>query len=157
MSRSTASPRLVRQFLDLYIKHGEGWRADHFEAMACRELEELLSIGLGLFETIESSARRMQDEIARRHREYDEAEAQKVADEWAMWLEPCDAVEAAMRFYSSRGYTVEGADRFRACVDRVRRQGLNVRLIDERMDMLAAGGGISLEAAFDALQRGHSP
>ncbi len=103
----------VQQFCDTIHE----WKRDHDEAMACRDLEQALSLGISLYDLLTTA-----DESARL------AEATGVADYttemvdafdllFDRWLEPCECIRSQIEDFEKSGFTVERSAEFIKCVD----------------------------------------
>jgi hypothetical protein len=105
----------VRKHIDVFA---ESWKADHAEAMRCRDFEDLLAQGLMVFHYFDDlcQLRRgvvfqgLQDPIP----ELDEAEKEC----YAHWLEVSQEVGEGLAEFEKEFGTVERADEFRKCLAR---------------------------------------
>lgn len=92
----------------------EAWKADHEEAMECRDLEDLIRRGLGLFHVVrladESWSRKVQSGAAKFNPKF----ARDINSAYKWWLEPCDEVLAEIQRVE-RSFPVEGAGEFLRC------------------------------------------
>lgn len=109
------------QFISTYIEGGrEQWKADHDEAMACRELEAKLQTGLGYFWAIRLADMNWSRQVQTGHVGFDLATAREIYDLYRWWLEPCDGVLNNLD-ETGRDFNVEHAEEFRGCVREARR------------------------------------
>lgn len=117
----TAFP-LLRQQVSNYSQcaSDESWKQAHEEAMACRDLEALLQVGIGLYRSIEKLAPApVAGDGSAAQARTGEVESE-VLDLFDWWLRPCNNVDAHIRRFESRGYEVDGAKAFRSAWDEVR-------------------------------------
>ncbi len=90
------------------------WTAEHaLEAMDRGELEDLLRVGVFLYEQTDARDRRWRLAMARGTRKHDRAAERRIEEAFAWWLRPCRAIEARIRRLEAGGSRVENADKFR--------------------------------------------
>ena len=101
-----------------YCEDSERWQRDHADAMAVRDVEEWIRIGLGLFANIQSAEARAYSakveaaDIERLDSEF--------ADEFTAWLKPPEMLLAAAVTWTQQGFQVEGVDEFREAIAQAR-------------------------------------
>ena len=98
---------LLRQQTTSYSQYAgdEFWKPAYEESVACRSLEALLDLGLGIYKSI------------RRFTNGEKIDSE-VLDLFVWWLDPCDVVERGIRYFEALNHDVDGAGEFRnACED----------------------------------------
>jgi hypothetical protein len=152
---SMGSLRYFRDHLSLYQKQAEDeqWKGDHEDAMKCRDLEEFISIGLGLFNSMKERAYAVQDAIARGSLGYDPDISQAFIDGYKQWMRPCATVERAIRAFESRGYQVDKADEFRGAVEEITLHDFDIDAMIKAKRDIREGRGKPLAEAISELQR----
>ena len=150
---------IVRGHLDLYSRQaGEAaWKTARDIVQRCRDLEDLIAMGLSLFENLRRSAIDAQDRVARGEMTYDPALSRAFADAYETWLRPCGVVESAIRWFESRGYSVENAAQFREAVLAIRLHAFDIDDVLQSFAEMQAGQGIPLAGAIDELRGRREP
>ena len=101
----------IRSYVREASQAAAAWQASHREAMACRDVEDLIAVGLALLETAEKSAARPlppdtpPDRAAAIRRDY-----------WELGRDfdaHFDRIATLVGEVEQRGFRVEGADRLR--------------------------------------------
>ena len=100
-----------------YCEESERWQRDHADAMAVRDVEEWIRIGLGLFANIQSAEARAYSateviDIERLDCEF--------ADAFTAWLKPSEMLLAATQTWAQQGFHVDGVDEFREAIAQAR-------------------------------------
>lgn len=86
----------------------EFWKPSYKEAEACKDLDALLEVGLGLYKSI------------RRYTNGKEIDGE-ILDLLVWWLGPCAIVEKHILHFEGLGYNVEGAIEFRRDCEEARK------------------------------------
>jgi hypothetical protein len=98
----------AKRMLSAYAEEDERWKPGHIDAMACRDLEDTLRCGNGLYRLISEIAE------CRRLDAQEPEDFREIQDYFKWWLKPCDRIMAKIaEFESVFQDGVEGADEFR--------------------------------------------
>lgn len=91
----------------------EPWKEHFDQAQACQDLEQILLVGVGLYEMLNRADEGLRLAAARGKIAYDESveRAFEVLFEW--WLGPCDHLEAQIQAFEKLSFKVENAQDFR--------------------------------------------
>ncbi len=117
MSTTTPGTFLGEQF----ARYASGWPpADPAGAMPCRELEERLAYGMGLYRLAQSEAEAVGRRMEASGVVYDRAGASYVESLLTLWVGPAPAALAAIEAAADKGCEVDGATAFREAVLDVR-------------------------------------
>ncbi|MBM4093284.1 MAG: hypothetical protein FJ276_28315 [Planctomycetes bacterium] len=125
-----------------YQSHHDPILHSHFEARSCLQLEDVLSVGVVLFDRL------------RRYLEQSPGDEQLVLAlrGWARatrrWL------VLGGRFEQG-GYEVENLNELRRCYEEIRHVSLDAQGLAEAIKRLEEGGGVSVDEFFDGLQNPH--
>ena len=105
----------LRQEISAYSQCAgdESWKQAHEESMACRDLEALLQVGLGLFRSILKLAPEWRGATVPTNSPTDQGMDSEVFDLVQWWVRPCENVDAHIRRFEGAHYAVDGADEFR--------------------------------------------
>lgn len=149
------SLRYLQEHLSLYQRQAddERWKGDHETAMKCRNLEEFVGIGLSLFKSMKERAHAVQDAIARGELQYSPEISEVFAERYKDWLQPCETVERAIRWFESRNYQVDKADEFRAAVKEISLHDFDIKGMIKAKGDIREGRGKPLAEAIGELQR----
>jgi hypothetical protein len=93
----------------------EPWKPLHDEAMACREIEYLLSRGVAAYRFLASVEEEWRERVLRGERAFSREDRDRFETCLRGWLVPCEKVERLVSELESRGYSVENAVEFREC------------------------------------------
>jgi hypothetical protein len=107
----------ARRHLDVFA---ESWKADHEQAMQCRDFEDFLTEAVSLFQLIDSLVRRRREAVFRGR---EEANSQLDEEEKALYYHWLATVEADLARLDSLEKTyghVEGAERLRDSREKAR-------------------------------------
>src|SRR5258708_4481066 len=106
-----ANTIFVEQRINLYGAQSEQWNVDHQEAMACRDLEDLMRFGLtiltGLEQFNESQKRICVTDVSRTCALYE------------LWYRKSVPLLSAASEIESRNYSVDAIEEFRAKVESI--------------------------------------
>ena len=103
-----------------YVSEADGWKADHDEASACLDFEELLALGNSAFEAINRWDAIWHRKVNEGATPYDrEGEAQILAL-YALWLAPSSRLIEQIDRFEAAGYGLIGAPAFRLHVEDAR-------------------------------------
>jgi hypothetical protein len=154
-AENTASLHYFRQHLQLYQQQAiaEQWKGEYATAMKCRDLEEFIGIGLSLFNSLRERAHAVQDDIVRGAIPYSPEISQAFVDGYKDWLQPCAAVESAIRWFESRNYQVDKAEEFRSAVREISLHEFDIGSMIKAERDIQEGRGKPLAEAISELQR----
>lgn len=88
--------------------------AEHQQAMECYELEDLLRVGVQLYDHFVWLDEQWRLRMARGETAYSEEVDQALTQLFDWWGQPCSQVEAHITRMEELGFQVTGADEFRA-------------------------------------------
>jgi hypothetical protein len=110
---SAASSRFenARKHLDVFE---ESWKADHEEAMLCRDFEAFLAQGILVFEYLASLDRSWRDLVYRGVEKPDPEAEKAVRESLSRWLRVADELTTEMEQFERTFGMVEGADKIRS-------------------------------------------
>jgi hypothetical protein len=101
----------ARKFLDAFE---ESWRADHEEAMRCRDFEAFLAYGHFAFEYLDWLNRTWRESVFRGVEPVDPEVERLLHASFVRWLEVADRVTADMQAFEQAYGVVEWADKVRS-------------------------------------------
>jgi tRNA-dihydrouridine synthase len=103
---NTTAERMLKAYA---AEENEQWRADYHDAMACRDLEDTIELGNGVYRSIAEISDRRRGSTQRGE---DLGEIERY---FRCWLRPCDRILARIaKFETEFKDGVEGAAEFRA-------------------------------------------
>jgi hypothetical protein len=98
----------AKRMLSAYAEEDEQWKPDHNDAMACRDLEDTLRCGNGLYDSICKIAEHRWLEAQ------DPDDFREIEEYFTWWLKPCDRIMAKIAELEREFKDgVEGANQFR--------------------------------------------
>jgi hypothetical protein len=98
----------------------ESWKQDHQGAMACRDLEDTVAVGIAVFRLIERVEDSWRERVFRGAENYADPYDRWVQALYRGWLQVTDAVLTAVPALERRFGSVDGADELRACAGQAR-------------------------------------
>lgn len=98
----------------------EGWTKDHAEAMRCRDFEQLLAVGVGIFHVLVKLDVARRQRIAQGQEEYSEEDDQALQECFRRWLRMGELASPQIRHYESSFWFVDNAADFRQCLEETR-------------------------------------
>lgn len=113
-----SSTRMIQQQVESY---DDEWKKDHETAMKCRDLEDRLRVGMGLYRFFRGTDELWSRSVQAGREEFDADFVREVHSAYQWWLRPCDAMLDAINRIEKQGYAVEGADEFRQAVLTIKR------------------------------------
>ena len=138
-------------------EQAETWKADHREAMHCRDIEEAIEIGLAILNNIRRRGEHWAREVEEGRVLFSWDGSQEVAELYRWWQSRSANLLQAIEACEREHYQVEGADRFRDALRDVSLMSLDVDRDRQSLASLATGSGIPAKEAMDALRRGVRP
>jgi hypothetical protein len=112
MEKTRQPFRQIQRQVDTYR---ESWQEDHEAAMQCREVEELLAVGIKLFDLLNDVNTTWRDQVGRGLWDYDSAMDQALRSIFAVWQQVTeDILQQTIRLETAFGQ-VEGARELRDC------------------------------------------
>jgi hypothetical protein len=91
----------------------EGWKDDHADAMACYDLEEILRVGVSLYDLIDRRDEYWRLALARGKFSYSKKFDDEIQELFDLWLNACKRVEGFIAALEAKNYVVDGANEFR--------------------------------------------
>lgn len=96
--------------------YGESWKRDHSEAMACRDWEDAIAVGINIFHMIRDREQAWRDQVFRGVMPFSEEDNLDHLGRFAEWLDTTRKVLAeTLPRLEERFGTIEGAAELRAC------------------------------------------
>jgi hypothetical protein len=129
----------------------EPWKPAHDVAMGCRDLEEAVQTGLGLYVLIDAANRRVADAARAGVMEFDWETAEHFAAAYRWWLDGARPLIEAVKEYECNGFEVERAAEFRETFRAVSLLPLETESIRRNVEALESGKGITLGQALNEL------
>jgi hypothetical protein len=98
--------------------YGEAWKRDHSEAMACRDWEDAIAVGINIFHMLQEREQVWRDQVFRGAIPYAEDDNLDHQSRFANWLETTKEVLAEdLPELEKRFGEVEGARELRTCAE----------------------------------------
>lgn len=116
-----AKPNFLKNANEAVDRYSERWQEDHYQAMACMEFEELIAFGISVSGLIDRVNEVWRENVRKSPQIYDEAIDKQIENLYLRWLEPCPKVRELLRNFQDQGFSVVGADEFRAACAHVER------------------------------------
>jgi hypothetical protein len=114
---STTEPRRSPVYRQLEA-YEESWKGEHDEAMACRDLEDTISVGIALFRLLERFEDSWRERVFRGAEAYSEEEDRSVQGSFRAWLQVTEDVLNAVPALEQRFGSVDGSGELRECAAR---------------------------------------
>jgi hypothetical protein len=118
MTATTNRFTSARRHLDVLE---EAWKADHVEAMRCRDLETILAQGVMVFQFIEWSNESWRERVYRGIEPLTSEDEQAIKSAYIRWLALTDEVATELVQLEAAFGIVENGDTIRDCQSRARR------------------------------------
>ena len=123
----------------------------HTEAMASRDLETILAVGILLFEDTRRRHRDWHEDVERKRRPYRVEDAEAFAAEYRTWKECTEFWLKQTREFERMGYILENAAKLRRLNDELASVDLDVHGLLASFARLESGSGKSLDEFFHAV------
>lgn len=150
------SPFMQRQ-LRLYAEKPERWKLRHNEAMACYELDDVLSFGIYLFTTIRQRDTEWSEQVRSGEKTYSADDARKIGDMYRSWYQPCPELLKAIELFERDDYELVHAKRFKKCCEETQLlTSFNVDRVASAMARVSSGDASKRRSASEALDELHS-
>jgi hypothetical protein len=108
--------RMTKKLMEAYAAD-DPWKPDHDQAMACRDIEDLLADGILLFRRIgEIEAKYQRLAFASRIEDV-EGFVKEIDDFYRAWIEASQRWLMKAERMAAQGYTVEGLNAFRTTIE----------------------------------------
>ena len=120
--------------------------------MACRDLEEAIAVGLGLFELIHDANKRWADAVRDGKAVFSWQSAEQFAAAYRWWLDGAQPVLGAIGQCEKRGLDVEQGRKFRDVYREVSLLPLDVQRAQASDAAAEKGLGAPFDQAMDELQ-----
>ncbi len=98
----------------------ESWKQDHQAALACREWEDTIVVGISLFRLLREREDTWRERVFRGVEEYAEADDQSVQASFRDWLRMTEELLTRLPALEKQFGTVERAEELRRCVEEAR-------------------------------------
>jgi len=129
----------------------ESWKIDHDQAMACRDFEDWLDVGLHLLEVVRRADERYRDDVKTGKVPFRREDAQQLVQVYSYWLEPCDHLLSALKAFEDDGYQIENAEVFRRACRLTCIPGIEPESLARAADQFQRGKGRRLSEVRDVL------
>lgn len=96
-----------------YYESEEPWKTAHEEVNRLYALVSHILFGVSIFRLLIAGEKTWDASVAKGERQPNRSEVDEINALWRRWLGPCAAVEAAIRDFEAKGYSVEAAETFR--------------------------------------------
>ena len=120
--------------------------------MACRDLEEAIAVGLGLFQLIHEANKRWADDVQAGKAAFSWQSAGQFVAAYRWWLDGAQPVLRAIAQCENRGSDVEQGQRFRDVYREVSLLPLDVQRAQASDAAADKGLGVPFDQAMDELQ-----
>jgi hypothetical protein len=104
----TSGLEMFRDMLSVLGEKPESWKLEHQTAMACRDLEDILSAFNALFGAIRQAGRRDSEQSTQEHA----ARYESIENLYRQWRDAGLGVQSRIQWLSQSDYTVEGSEEF---------------------------------------------
>ncbi|MEZ0228709.1 MAG: hypothetical protein ACAI25_08800 [Planctomycetota bacterium] len=117
-----ATPTYLEQELQCFstLVEGESWKRDHEDPTACLGLENVLQLGILVYDSIMVAEEAVRRSALDDPSKFTEKTAQAFRDLKKWWLAPCDRVEKEIKATESKIHSVDHAVEFRKRVEECR-------------------------------------
>lgn len=146
----------IEQLVSIYSENVEKIMAEHREAMACRDVETTLGLGILLFDNIRSRHQEWFADVQAKKQPYNINDAKGFADEYCTWKNATESWLRLVEQFEERGFSVEYANKIRSRYQDLSLIDLDVEAVSRSFENLEAGGGKDLDQFFDELQDSNS-
>ena len=138
----------------LYAKHCDaGLTERHKEAMACRDLESILGVGVLCYQDVRKRHGQWFAQVDNKSFPYQIEDAERFADEFSKWKSTTEFWLPIIEHFKRQGYQVEHAGLIRECYELVRLSDLDVRETLAAFERLEKTGGEPWEDVYAGLMR----
>ncbi|HEY7425515.1 MAG TPA: hypothetical protein VH682_14890 [Gemmataceae bacterium] len=93
----------------------ESWQRDHRAAMACRDLEDTISVGIAIFHLLKRAEDLWRDRVFRGVEEFADEDDRWMQSLFRSWLHVTEDVLKAVPDLEARFGSVDGAEELREC------------------------------------------
>ncbi len=141
----------------LYAKHCDADITEHHtEAMACRDVQSILGVGVLYFNDIRKRHAEWFGQVESKSISYRVEDAERLAGEFSKWKAATEFWLPIVEHFERQGYQVEYATPIRQYYEQVRRSDLNVRESLAAYERLDKTGGLPWEEVYAGLKRRHA-
>ena len=134
----------LQQQLDLYQKQSaqaDAWKGAHQEAMACRDIEDAITFGLGILYSIQRRNGQWASEVRSGAVQFSWEIAQHFADLYQSWLGFSRHLLQAIDACEQGNYEIDGTNTFRSRVREVALMNFDLDRIRRSISALQQGKG----------------
>jgi hypothetical protein len=97
---------------DAICSYNERWKMDYKAAMKCRDLEDWLYVGNGIFDAITSFDEKHQSRVFKGEIEFDPDHAELIKQAYSWWLGPCEELCAKIKLMHDQHFEVNNSAQF---------------------------------------------
>ena len=141
-----------RGLYDAQSNQVEAWKAAHFEAMRCREIEDAVHLGLMIIANIRRHNEQWARDIEGSEIAFTWNDADGFAKLFRWWREKSELLLRAIEVCEANGFAVEGSADFRKACRDVDLMSLDTNRIRASVESLSHGSGISFTQAMNGLR-----
>ena len=131
----------------------DAWKAQHAEAMECRDFEDLLRRGLTFYQMIRFTDKAWSRKVQDGRLPFKKGKLREIHQLYEWWSKPCDSVMSRLQ-EMEKGFRIDGAEEFREACRFVRSiLGFRVEEVAESMAQAAKGETVPLNVGPSAKAR----
>jgi hypothetical protein len=90
----------------------ESWKTDHQDAMVCRDIEQVLLVGIAIYDGLNRADEMLRIGAATGKAKYTKEIGAAFSALFDWWLSPCGRLELEIHKIQRKGFTVENAEPF---------------------------------------------
>jgi hypothetical protein len=98
----------------------ESWKQDHDEAMRCRDLEDVIAVGVSTFHLLRRIEQAWRDRVFRGTEAFAPEDDAGYREGYRLWLQTTESLLAQASSLAERFGTVSGAEELQECVRQAR-------------------------------------
>lgn len=125
----------------------------HKEAMACRDLETVLGVGVLLFRQLSAKHKEWFTKAESKAIPYDVDTAQALADEFKEWKTATEFWLTVIAHFEGQDYEVDHAGRIREYYEQIKLSNLNVREAYAVREKVKKDGGIPWDSFYQEMKQ----
>lgn len=112
MGTETGAFHVVQDAITSYAEGVESWKSAYVAAMKCRDLEDWLYVGNGIFDAITAFDEKHQFRVLSGEIEYDPAHNELIKSAYKWWLGPCEVLSTEINSLRAQGFLVDNSEAF---------------------------------------------
>jgi hypothetical protein len=135
----------------------ESWKADHDDAMGCRDVEEAITIWLAFLSNIRRRKSAWTIKVEKGARPYSWDDAKRFDDAFKAWLAMAEDILLEIERWERKSYRVESVKEFREAIQDVSLMCLDTEHNRISVESIQSGNATSSKEAMDALRNNLRP